>query len=125
MDDMALLCDLFLRPLESSGIISRNEAWTLFGNVQELQTINAKLLHRLQAVKHAHMEANQPLATLQIGTVLAEAEEPLEKYAGYCTNQSAAFAALEDMKEANAEFAKFLTVCGGRVGGMRGIVGGF
>lgn len=42
---MRLMIDIFVDPLESSGIISVNESYNLFANIKQLIAVNEGIIH--------------------------------------------------------------------------------
>eukprot|EP01125_Pyxidicula_operculata_P002528 TRINITY_DN1238_c1_g1_i2.p1 TRINITY_DN1238_c1_g1~~TRINITY_DN1238_c1_g1_i2.p1 ORF type:complete len:1757 (-),score=449.84 TRINITY_DN1238_c1_g1_i2:265-5535(-) len=111
VEDMKLLLKVFKTPLEESGIISKNEAWTLFGNVMDLLNVNEQMLMKFTLRKAETMRAGGDLDTMKVGDILSEMAVPLMKYELYCANQSDAFEFLEDAKAGNEEFNQFVEEC--------------
>eukprot|EP01126_Amoeba_proteus_P049597 TRINITY_DN5810_c4_g1_i1.p1 TRINITY_DN5810_c4_g1~~TRINITY_DN5810_c4_g1_i1.p1 ORF type:complete len:435 (-),score=116.40 TRINITY_DN5810_c4_g1_i1:81-1355(-) len=111
VNDMKLLIEVFYNPFEENGLLNRSELETLFCGVGELIKINEDMASKFVNRKEETVRKGISLEEMPIGDIFVEAAPSLQGYKTYCTNQSDAFALLEELMECNKDFKEFLEEC--------------
>ena len=70
--DVKLMLSVFRVPLEQSGILSKTESWTLFGNIQDLVKINESFLQKMSVRQTQTIQEGKTSNEMVIGDLFSE-----------------------------------------------------
>jgi hypothetical protein len=105
--DLCVIKKIFLDPLQSNGILSKQDIQLLFSNLDSIIEVNRNILARFeQRLKEAGS-----LVNMEVGDIFLDVADKLKVYRDYCANQPNTFTLVERWKETNPEFASFLEQC--------------
>mmetsp|Transcript_2425 Transcript_2425/g.8659 ORF Transcript_2425/g.8659 Transcript_2425/m.8659 type:complete len:934 (-) Transcript_2425:51-2852(-) len=102
VNDLKVIINSFMIPLEEKKLISPPELGNLFSNVKAILPVNEALLASLKA----RQEKNPVIET--IGDVLLEHVDALRVYNVYCSNQTVATEKVDEYRNAYPAFAAFI-----------------
>jgi len=117
IQNLKVIVNLFLKPLEEKNILNKVQLSNLFSNVQFIyDQVNSQLLLRLQSLPPIptetqkdsqifQQEANKRLET--VGVILHEFAPMMKLYAVYCSNQPMINERIHQFKE-DSNFSRFL-----------------
>eukprot|EP01127_Copromyxa_protea_P014769 TRINITY_DN4164_c0_g1_i1.p1 TRINITY_DN4164_c0_g1~~TRINITY_DN4164_c0_g1_i1.p1 ORF type:complete len:1319 (-),score=333.06 TRINITY_DN4164_c0_g1_i1:118-3849(-) len=108
VEDMDLLLEVFVVPLEKAGLLSATETKILFSNISEVVSTNKKMANKFEERRDQITAQNLGVSEMLIGDIFIDMSASLSIYQDYCTNQTEAFQYLEYLKATKPEFQAFL-----------------
>ncbi|KAL6062141.1 Guanine nucleotide exchange factor for Cdc42p [Balamuthia mandrillaris] len=100
--DLALIIDVFMKPMMAQQIINQQDKELLFSNLEQVHGFNSELLRRLE------QEYSKPAGQQQIGHIFTDMVERFDTYTIYCANLDYARAFQNKLCQTNPAFASFL-----------------
>ncbi|XP_078619312.1 intersectin-1-like isoform X4 [Branchiostoma floridae x Branchiostoma japonicum] len=107
VDDLALVIEVYMKPMREEGILTQQELNTLFINIQEVKTCNSKFNKALRVRKKMSGEGK---VIHMIGDILCEQLPHMTSYIRYCSCQLNASTFLQDKHQNDPEFKEFCRI---------------
>ncbi|XP_018582092.2 uncharacterized protein LOC108918934 [Scleropages formosus] len=88
-EDLRIIYEEFYNPMQSASLLTTDQLSVVFGNVQELISVNEKFTERLQhSIDQAFDQGDEDLLTVCIGDIFLEFVSMLPAFQTYCLQQS-------------------------------------
>ncbi|KAL6065501.1 Rho guanine nucleotide exchange factor 4 [Balamuthia mandrillaris] len=104
-NDLGIVETVFLEPIRQKQLLTKEEITALFSNIEDIISVNGSFLRELKKLKL------QGPVILDVGKHMLEWVEPFKVYGVFCSNHRRIVDRIDDFKQKNKPFAKFLEDC--------------
>ncbi|ORY56212.1 Dbl homology domain-containing protein [Neocallimastix californiae] len=101
VNDLSIIIELYIQPLERDNIISKKDFNTLFSSIEQIYGVNKELLSLFE-----NRQQENPFVS-EIGDIWLTMNEYLKIYLLYCSNYAYALIKLENLKTSRS-FSRFI-----------------
>ncbi|XP_075685166.1 uncharacterized protein LOC142655188 isoform X2 [Rhinoderma darwinii] len=110
-EDLRIIKEEFYLPMQTAGLLTREQLAVVFSNIQELIDLNEKFLEVLQEeIDQAFDQGDDDLMTICIGEIFLEFVNMLPSFQTYCLQQPTSMATLNALEKEKELLRIFLDV---------------
>ncbi|XP_069838565.1 myosin-M heavy chain-like [Dendropsophus ebraccatus] len=110
-EDLRIIKEEFYLPMQTAGLLTREQLAVVFSNIQELIELNEKFLEVLQEeIDQAFDQGDDDLMTICIGEIFLEFVNMLPAFQTYCLQQPTSMATLNTLEKEKELLRIFLDV---------------
>lgn len=110
-EDLRIIKEEFYLPMQTAGLLTREQLAVVFSNIQELIDLNEKFLEVLQEeIDQAFDQGDDDLMTICIGEIFLEFVNMLPAFQTYCLQQPTSMATLNALEKEKELLRIFLDV---------------
>ncbi|XP_044160183.1 uncharacterized protein LOC122945245 [Bufo gargarizans] len=110
-EDLRIIKEEFYVPMQTAGLLTREQLAVVFSNIQELIDLNEKFLEVLQEeIDQAFDQGDDDLMTICIGEIFLEFVNMLPSFQTYCLQQPTSMATLNTLEKEKELLRIFLNV---------------
>ncbi|CAN2389098.1 Guanine nucleotide exchange factor for Rho/Rac/Cdc42-like GTPases [Pristimantis euphronides] len=110
-EDLRIIKEEFYLPMQTAGLLTREQLAVVFSNIQELIDLNEKFLEVLQEeIDQAFDQGDDDLMTVCIGEIFLEFVNMLPSFQTYCLQQPTSMATLNALEKEKELLRIFLDV---------------